>query len=56
MGVETGAAHGFVVAKMGVALDQLQLEVLRMNGDTWVSRMQQCVPVVCADSGVVRAV
>ena len=39
MGVETGAAHDFVVAEMGVALNQLRLEALRVNGGTRVSRM-----------------
>ena len=32
MGVETGVAHDFVVAEMGVTLRQLQLEALRVNG------------------------
>merc|ERR1712194_149695 len=39
MGVETGAAHDFVVAEIGVALNQLRLEALRVNGGTRVSRM-----------------
>ena len=42
MGVETGAAHDFVVAEIGVALNQLRLEALHVNGSTWVSRMQEC--------------
>ena len=32
MGVGTGAAHDFVVADIGVALNQLRLEALRVNG------------------------
>ena len=39
MGVETAAAHDFVVARRRVALNQLQLEALRVNGGTRVSRM-----------------
>ena len=39
MGVETGVAHDFVVAEIGVALNQLQLEALRVNDGTRVSRM-----------------
>ena len=42
MGVETGAAHDFVVAEIGVALNQLRLEALRVKGDTRVSRTRIC--------------
>ena len=41
MGVETGAAHDFVVAEMRVALNQLRLEALGVNGGTRVSRSKQ---------------
>ena len=39
MGVKTRMVHDFVVAEMGVALKQLRLEALRVNGCTRVSRM-----------------
>ena len=39
MGVETGTAHDFLVAKIGVLLNQLRLETLRVHSSIHMPRV-----------------